>query len=684
MMLLQKRGKPLNQRDMHEMTSGSIKKAKRHWEAVVDTLPQLICLVDSGGNIVRCNRTFERWGLGDVHTVVGGDFHRQLHPACSDPGCYLKQHVDMARMASLGTPSRVFRVYDEELSRYLKIKLTSMHQSGSRLGEESKFSLFVAEDVTSRVGMDRKASASEEKLQLLVESVSDLIVQHSTEGNMHYVSLASKGMLGQEPYTLLGENLYDLVHQDDRSNVAAHMKRISLGESADSNTFRIKTRGGEYLWLEARTHSIVNASGKGELVSIMRDVTQRRREDEISLEYSRKLEQEVEKKTGQLTMVIDMLKQQIDENERDRLELEALGRRYTSLVENTLTGIYLRQQNRIVFCNDRFAEIFGYARDEIAGMELSQLLENGEDDSDLPAFDNDVNATMSRANVVEGRRRGGGRIWVKMSRARLENEEGVFVLGNLIDVTEQVRIQDELRRSEQALHQLSSLLIVAQENERKRIANELHDGIGQRLSAIKFSVENVVRSCEGTERTPQHERLQDVVEKIRDTIEEVRRTSMDLRPSILDDLGLMATINWYCREFGAMFPWIDVVKSVDVMEAEIRDELKVVVFRIMQEAFHNITKHAAAQRVEVSLKLENDALTMMVSDNGKGFVLSADVVNGPSLGLRSMRERAELMGGDFEIHSTCGEGTQITVSWPSSQVVSQLDQPMLDGVSGDL
>jgi PAS domain S-box-containing protein len=448
--------------------------------------------------------------------------------------------------------------------------------------------------------------------------------------------------------------------------------------------FRISNADGYYRWVESRSHSIVNAAGTGELVSIMRDISSRRREDELALEYSKKLELEVARKTGQLTMVIDMLKQQIDENEQDRIELEMLGRRYTSLVENTLTGIYLRQKNRIVFCNERFANIFGYAREEIAGMELCQLLVSGEDDTDMLDVESDVHATMSRANVVEGRRRDGSRIWIKMSRARLENEEGVFVLGNLIDVTEQVRVQDELRKSEQALHQLSSLLIVAQENERKRIANELHDGIGQRLSAIKFSVENVLRECDSIKNNYQSTRLQDVVEKIRDTIEEVRRTSMDLRPSILDDLGLMATINWYCREFGAMFPAIELVKEVDAQEKQIRDELKVVIFRIMQEALHNITKHAAARRVEISLCMAGEGLTLRISDNGRGFVLDAEVLNGPSLGLKSMRERAELMGGCFELWTAAGEGTQISVNWANPGPLSQLDETVLDRVGSDL
>lgn len=656
------------------MTEGLISRAKRQWEAVADTLPQLICLVDARGRIVRTNRTFERWGLGSVKDAAGGDFHQTLHPKCTDPHCYLRQQVDLARMASFATPASGLRVYDEYLSRYLKIHLSSINPSSEYPVAENRYSLFVAEDVSCRVGLDRKASASEEKLQLLVESVSDLIVQHSADGTLYYLSPSSEALLGQQPANLLGMNLFDLIHEDDRGFVAERISQIPADEWVECTTFRMSNGFGQWVWVEARTHVMTNAVDKGRLVSIVRDVSEQRRENEMALEYNKKLEEEVERKTGQLTMVVDMLKQQIEENERDRLSLEALGRRYTSLVENTLTGIYLQQENRVVFCNERFAEIFGYTRSEICGMELTQLLEQLDAPGPLPDVDDDVDAaTMSRANVVEGQRRDGTTIWVKMSQARLENEDGVFVLGNVIDVSEQVRIQEELRHSEQAMHQLSALLITAQENERKRIANELHDGIGQRLSAIKFSVEDVLRSAEATETSPAVERLHDVVGKIRDTIEEVRRTSMDLRPSILDDLGLVATINWFCREFGTMFPWIEITKEVMVEEKVLREEFKLVIFRIMQEAFHNITKHAQAQRVEISLRMQGERLALRISDNGRGFVLSEDVVNGPSLGLKSMRERAEQTGGRFEIQSRCGEGTQINVVWPEGVSILQLD-----------
>ncbi len=668
----------------HGSTEGPIGTAKRHWEAVVDTLPQLICLVDADGRIVRTNRTLERWGLGDVQSAAGGGLHQRLHPHCTEPDCYLRQHVALAGLAGFATPANGMRVYEEQLSRYLKIHLSSLHQTEVKLGNENRFSLFVAEDVSRRVGMDRKASASEEKLQLLVESVSDLIVQHSSDGTIHYLSSASSALLGRKPQALLGVSLFAQIHEEDRGPVADRVSQIPAGEFVESNTFRLKNASGDWCWVEARTHAIVNAAGKGELVSIIRDVSERRREDEIAIEYSKKLEHEVARKTGQLTMVIDMLKQQVDENERDRLSLEALGRRYTSLVENTLTGIYLQQENRVVFCNERFAEIFGYTRDEIAGMELHRLLDDVDDLGSLPDMDQNTNATMSRANVVEGRRRDGGSIWMKMSHARLENDEGVFVLGNVIDVSEQVRIHEELRHSEQAMHQLSSLLITAQENERKRIANELHDGIGQRLSAIKFSVEDVLRCAEESASAQSLERLHDVVGKIRDSIEEVRRTSMDLRPSILDDLGLVVTINWFCREFGTMFPWIAVVKSVTVQETALREELKVVIFRITQEAFHNISKHASANRVELSLQVQDDRLALNINDNGCGFVMDADVVNGPSLGLKSMRERAELMGGSFDIQSVCGEGTRISAFWPVKVALSQFDQSVLNGVGSDL
>lgn len=144
---------------------------------------------------------------------------------------------------------------------------------------------------------------------------------------------------------------------------------------------------------------------------------------------------------------------------------------------------------------------------------------------------------------------------------------------------------------------------------------------------------------------------------------------MNLRPSILDDLGILATIEWFTTEMGKVHPDMRIEKEISVEEEDIPGGLKIVVYRILQESFNNIAKHSGATLVNIFLGKKNGRLEMKVTDNGNGFDahgLSSRQNSTGGLGLGSMRERAELSGGEFAIVSRMGEGTEVIVSWPGS------------------
>ncbi len=241
---------------------------------------------------------------------------------------------------------------------------------------------------------------------------------------------------------------------------------------------------------------------------------------------------------------------------------------------------------------------------------------------------------------------------------RLENE-----------IDEHKRDKRTLTRSERALRVLSAKLLGAQEQERKRIAGELHDGLGQSLSAAKFNLEGslvALTPC-GTGRSI--EIMQGAIGKVRDAIDEVRRISMDLRPAILDDLGILATIDWFCREFQQVHPNVTIDKRVTVAEGEVPEILKIVIYRIVQEAFNNVAKHARADRANVELARIGARLELRITDNGRGFDYEGCRSGGngyKGIGLQSMGERAELSGGELRIDSRPGQGTRLEVVWPGA------------------
>jgi signal transduction histidine kinase len=223
-----------------------------------------------------------------------------------------------------------------------------------------------------------------------------------------------------------------------------------------------------------------------------------------------------------------------------------------------------------------------------------------------------------------------------------------------------------LKESENRLRVLTSQLLTVQEKERRLVANELHDSIGSALSVIKFKVEDIIQQMERGVATP--ESLKDLIPTVQQTMEESRRIQTNLRPSLLDDLGILTTLDWHCREFQKTFSHIRIEKEIDISEDDVPHSLKTVIYRIFQEALNNIAKHSKADLITLSLRKTDGPIELTVQDNGHGFdveeIFSMESYK-KGLGLGSMRERTELSGGSFTIESVQGKGTTIHASWPA-------------------
>ena len=229
----------------------------------------------------------------------------------------------------------------------------------------------------------------------------------------------------------------------------------------------------------------------------------------------------------------------------------------------------------------------------------------------------------------------------------------------------QKKAENALKESESQVTNLTSQLLLAEEKERKRIARELHDGLGQSLSAIAFNVRSTLERVGDKVKTG-FESLEAIMPIIQQSMNEVRRIGMNLRPSLLDDLGLLPTIEWFIRDYQKTYPSIRVEKQTEIEETQVPDPLKAVIYRILQEAMNNIAKHSKANLLSISLlRKKGDRIELVIGDNGIGFDMES-IKKG--LGLGSMRERAELSGGSFDIESVKGRGTVIRASWPIEQV----------------
>lgn len=268
--------------------------------------------------------------------------------------------------------------------------------------------------------------------------------------------------------------------------------------------------------------------------------------------------------------------------------------------------------------------------------------------------------------ITEALRRSHSQLEIRVKDRTVELTKANEILRD--EIAERKRAEESLKNSEERLKHLSSNLLKCQEEERKRISLELHDSVTASLSAIKVKIEGTVKQMEDGLKMPGSIRV--LIPAVQSAIEESRRIIAALRPSILDDLGLIPAVGWLCRQFQEFYSNISIENRIEISEEDVPAALKIVIFRILQEALNNVAKHSKADLVHLSLTKSEGQIELRVQDNGQGFHLLGAAARDSfrkGLGLTSMRERAELSGGSFLIESEGGKGTVIIVFWPLVQ-----------------
>ncbi|HEU4834621.1 MAG TPA: PAS domain S-box protein [Pyrinomonadaceae bacterium] len=354
------------------------------------------------------------------------------------------------------------------------------------------------------------------------------------------------------------------------------------------------------------------------------------------------------------------LEKRIAERKRAEIALRESEERYRELFENAKDAIYVHDLEGTYLSINRAAEkLSGYSRGEIIGHNFKEFV--------APEHVRYVRDSFWKKLAQEGEttyeidviKRDGRRVPIEVSsRPIYENGILVGVQGMARDITERKLAQD-------ALQMFSHHLIEAQEEERRRIARELHDQIGQILTAVKMNLHTVQQFCQGSEAASY---VKDNIEAVDEALRLVRDLSVELRPPILDDLGLTTALRWYVDRYTKR-TGLNVAVVVDLPDENERfaRELETACFRIAQEALTNVVRHAKATQVVVRLTRDTDILFLIVKDDGVGFDverLRKRATRVTTLGLVSMQERAHAAGGRIEIDSAPANGTEIRFSLP--------------------
>ena len=507
------------------------------------------------------------------------------------------------------------------------------------LDELSKMRQRVAEldrSEASHGQAEERARESELRFRSLVETTSDWVWEVDQSGFYTYASPKVKDLLGYEPEEVIGKRAFDLMPAGEAERVAALFKNIVGSRTPFSSLENINLhRDGSRVVLE--TSGVPVFDSTGDLVGyrgIDRDITGRKRAEETLKESE-----------GRFRELADSLPQIVAE---------------------------MDQQGNLTFVNQNAFVVTGYTRQDMEkGLNVMQMVAP-EDHTRL--FENlgkvMCGNTFSSNEYTVVRKDGSRFPAVVYSNPIFSQEKEVGCRAILMDISDLKRQEQALRRGEirlqsttEQLRHLSHRLLEIQERERRYLAVELHDEMGQILTALRISLKRAERS---KGREPRMADVNESVQMVDGLIERVRNLSIELRPSILDDFGLTAALEWYVNWLSAKTGF-KIEFHTELPEIRFSPILELTSFRITQEALTNAIRHSDAKIIQVVLATREGELHLTVKDDGNGF--STDKTHkkelkGISFGLLGMQERASLAGGRLEITSQPGQGTMIHACFP--------------------
>ena len=487
------------------------------------------------------------------------------------------------------------------------------------------------------------------RFRALIERSSDGIFLSDQRGVVRYVSPSTTRILGYAPGELLGGDGFNLVHADDRD--FAYARFISMlarpGEHLTS-TVRMRHQDGRWLWIEATLTNLLGEPSVEAVVTNYRDVTESRNAADSLMRAQEDLERRVEQRTAELSRSNESLHAEIAERRRT----EDVLKKFSRAIEQTDDSVFITNRDGMIeYVNSAFERLTGYGQTDAVGA-TPRLFSSGQHDG---AFYRTMWQTLLDGRVFRAvflnKARDGRLYYEDQTVTPIQDESGriTHFVSTGRDITQR-------KRSEEALRRLNDRL----EHEATRIAAALHDEASQFLTAAHITLADVSRELPPGAR----ERLGSVRRNLDQVEEQLRRLAHELRPRILDDLGMVDALRFLAEGVSRRNGILVTVSAS--LQRRCPPAVETAVYRMVQEALTNLSKHAGASQGEVLLREDGNSLFCSVRDNGQGFDVSATLARrgDASLGLIGIQDRLEAVGGLFEIISTPGVGTELKARIP--------------------
>lgn len=352
----------------------------------------------------------------------------------------------------------------------------------------------------------------------------------------------------------------------------------------------------------------------------------------------------------------------VSDEARAMQEIRASEERYRLLFDRNPLPMWIfhRDTLRFLAVNEAALVHYGYSREEFLGMTVEAI----RPPEDVPHFRAQRDTTspgLRNAGIWTHTRKDGSRIRVEITRYGFSMGGVPSVLVLAQDVTDRLAAEEEIRRSREELLRFTGHLQTVREEERARLAREIHDELGQALTGVRMGLARVASRVRSGDADAVAGLVRETADLVDTSIQEVRRIATQLRPGVLDQLGLMAALEWLAEDFQSR-SGVKVRVTLPEADPDLAPEVQTQLFRCAQEALTNVARHASASVVALEVEAGPGGVAVTVTDDGLGF--DPESLSGRSLGLVGMRERARLVGGELHLESTPGRGTRITIRLP--------------------
>ena len=597
-------------------------QAKQLFHYIFEQASLGIAVEDFHGNLLLANPALCSMLGYREDELCGMNCSQFANPEDSQDDWALFQQLRAGLIDKYSLEKRYVRKHGGQLWGHLNVSLL---RNGD--GESPLVFAFV-EDITERKRSEEALRESEERFRLAAQAAKMYAYEWDVQTDTVVRSEEYVNVLGYsyQQKELTRQQLLTTIHPDDRALFIGSVDQLTPQNSTSQVSYRVLRPDGSVVWLEKSARAFFDEQGKLlRMIGMVANITERKRAEQAQRESE------------------------------DKLRL---------LLDSTAEAIYgIDLENRCTFCNLACLRALGYERiDEVLGKNMHDLMHHTRADGTLfPVEECRVHRVIRTGKgdhaeeEVLWRTNGTGFPAEYWSYPQLRGEEVVGAVVAFVDITER-------KLAEAALASVSRRLIEAQEQERSRIARELHDDIGQRLAILAIKLAQLQQSSPNSSQLPG--RIGELQKQTSEIAADIQSLSHELHSSRLQYLGIAAAMRGFCREFGEQQK-VEIDCKIHDLPVPLSPDISLCFFRVLQEALHNSTKHSGVRYFEVELWGTPDEIHLTVSDSGAGFDIDAAKAS-RGLGLISMEERLKLLNGTLSIESQLQRGTTIHARVPFS------------------